>query len=383
MRLASLIAAVDELVADDPGGFVDRADIVELKRQVARLEAIDARATEAFDRGGDWTSAGARSSIQWLAAATNGDKKTLGRQRRLGRAMAKLPVAAEAWLAGTITADHVGLLAGARNPRTADDLADDEAMLVGQAKSLWFRQFEQAITYWRLIHDPDGSDGDHHENIEKRKLSYAQGMNGCWFGALTLDAISGEIFNNVLRAIEQDLFVEDWAEAKQRLGREPKIDDLSRTHLQRQADAVVEMARRAAAMPPDARKPDPLFSILVDYPTMHGLISELESGTVIPPSGLVPWLSTAEFERVTFDAASRVLDVGAHRRLFTGATRRALEVRDRTCYHPYCDVPSHQCQADHILEWSNGGPTTTANGRMACGFHNRSRNTRPPPDDEP
>ena len=204
--------------------------------------------------------------------------------------MGKLPTAAEAWLAGNLTGDHVSLLAGARSRRTADDLADDEAMLVSQAKSLWFRQFEQAIAYWLLVHDPDGSDGDHHENIEKRKLTYGRGLNGCWFGAFTFDAISGEIFDKMLRAIEQDLFMEDGAEAKGRLGREPKIEELCRTQVQRQADAVVEMARRAAAMPPDARKPDPLFTIVIDYPTIHGLISELESGTVIPPGSLIPWL---------------------------------------------------------------------------------------------
>lgn len=382
-----MISAVDELVAEDPAVFVDRAAIVELKRQVARLEAVDARATEAFDQGCDWARDGARSSIQWLAATTNANKKALSRQRRLGRAMRKLPVAAEAWLAGSLSGNHVALLAGARNPRTADNLADDEAMLVSQAKSLWFRQFEQAIRYWLLVHDPDGSNGDYHENVEKRKFSYGQGMHGCWFGALTFDAISGETFDKVFRSIEQDLFMEDWAEAKARLGRDPKVDELCRTQLQRQADALVEMARRADAMPPGARKPDPLFTVLIDYPTLHGLTSELESGTVIPPGSLIPWLSAAEFERVISDAAGRILDVGERRRLFTGATRRAIEVRDRQCYHPYCDVPSCQCQADHILEWAKGGPTVVANGRMACGFHNRSRNTRPPPpegdDDDP
>src|SRR5207248_5151712 len=162
-----------------------------------------------------------RSSIQWLAATTKANKKTLSRQRRLGRWMRTLLVAADAWLAGNLTGDHVGLLAGARNPRTAGDLADDEAMLVGQAKSLWFRQFEQAIGYWLVVHDPDGSNGEHHENVEKRKFSYTQGLHGCFFGAVTFDAISGESFNKVFRAIEQDLFVEDWAEAKRRLGREP------------------------------------------------------------------------------------------------------------------------------------------------------------------
>ena len=79
-----------------------------------------------------------------------------------------------------------------------------------------------------------------------------------------------------------------------------------------------------------------------------------------------------------FDGPRRVIDVGRQRRLFTGALRRAIEVRDRTCYHPSCDdeVPQRP-QVDHIHEASKGGPTTQDNGRMACDFHNKWRNNHP------
>ncbi|MDA8148855.1 MAG: HNH endonuclease signature motif containing protein, partial [Actinomycetota bacterium] len=58
---------------------------------------------------------------------------------------------------------------------------------------------------------------------------------------------------------------------------------------------------------------------------------------------------------------------------------RAIEVRDRTCSHPTCEVPAERCQVDHILPWSAGGATTQENGRLLCGFHNRLRNERPRP----
>lgn len=381
MGLGQLIAAIDELVAEDPAAFADRDAIVELHRQAARVEALVARAADAFDKGGDWAVDGAQTSVQWLAVTTHQDKATLSRHRRLGRAMRHLPVAADAWLAGNLSADHMTALAYARNPRTIEELADDEADLVGQAKTLWFSDFRQAIRYWLLVQDPDGSDGDHHHNIENRKLSCHQGLNGVWFGGFTLDAVGGDIFHTTLAGIEQDLFIDDWTQAKAALGRDPTIDELNRTPAQRRADALVEMAIRARAMPPGARRPDPLFTVLIDYPTLHGVISELETGTVIPPGSLVPWLTTAEFERIITDAASRPIDVSVHQRFFTGATRRAIEIRDRTCYHPYCDIGADRCQADHIIEWSKGGPTTVANGRLACGHHNRARNKPPPPDD--
>jgi hypothetical protein len=81
-----------------------------------------------------------------------------------------------------------------------------------------------------------------------------------------------------------------------------------------------------------------------------------------------------------FDSPSRVIDVGAARRLYTGATRRAVEVRDQHCYHPTCEEPADHCDIDHITPHAAGGPTTQDNGRAACGYHNRARHQPPPPD---
>ncbi len=78
-----------------------------------------------------------------------------------------------------------------------------------------------------------------------------------------------------------------------------------------------------------------------------------------------------------FDGPSRVVDVGAARRLFTGATRRAVEVTDQQCFHEMCDVPAEQCQIDHVEPWAAGRPPVTRNGRPACAHHNRERHRRP------
>jgi hypothetical protein len=63
-------------------------------------------------------------------------------------------------------------------------------------------------------------------------------------------------------------------------------------------------------------------------------------------------------------------------RLFTGATRRAVEVRDRECCDELCDVPAEHCQIDHVRPYAEGGLSTGANGRPACAFHNRARERR-------
>jgi 5-methylcytosine-specific restriction endonuclease McrA len=89
-------------------------------------------------------------------------------------------------------------------------------------------------------------------------------------------------------------------------------------------------------------------------------------------------LDEAYIERAVYRPDNRV-EVSETTRLFTGATRRAIELRDRQCTHPYCDLPASACQADHIIPYTEDGPTTQENGRLLCGFHNRLRNGRPPP----
>src|SRR5690606_31602111 len=128
-----------------------------------------------------------------------------------------------------------------------------------------------------------------------------------------------------------EMFEVDWAEAKARLGRQPTILELGRTPDQRRADALVEMATRARTAPKDGQRPRPLFTVIVGLETLKGPILELFNRTQITPGTAVPHLT--DVERIVFDTPSRVIDVGARRRFFRGGLRRALEIRDRTCFH--------------------------------------------------
>ncbi|MGH9278159.1 MAG: DUF222 domain-containing protein, partial [Acidimicrobiales bacterium] len=171
----------------------------------------------------------------------------------------------------------------------------------------------------------------------------------------------------------------DWAEARARVGEGVRATDLARTPAQRRADALVEMARRAGAVPEGARMPVPLVTVLVDYPTMGGRVCELAVGTVVSPGSVLRLLEKSWVERVVFDGPDRVMGVGVRRRFFDGATRRAIEVRDRECYSLFCEAPAQHCEVDHVQPWAAGGLTTQANGRLACGYHNRWRHRRAPP----
>lgn len=284
-----------------------------------------------------------------------------------------------AWLAGDIGEEQVARLVAARTPVTADAFARDEAWLVGKARELRYGPFVGMLAYWAQLADPEGADAEAEAQHRARRVHLSRTFAGAWALDGLLDPINGSAVAKVLAAIEDELFAADWAEARARMGERVRASHLGRTPAQRRADALVEMARRAAAVPDGARMPEPLFTVLVGYETFAGRICELADGTVVAPGALVGWLGQGWAERVVFDGPGRVTDVGVRRRIFTGATRRVVEVRDRECFHELCDVAAERCQIDHVQPWSAGGPTTQANGRVACGFHNRLREGSRPP----
>ena len=252
-------------------------------------------------------------------------------------------------------------------------------MLVTQAALLPFTSFERVVDYWKQLADPDGAEGDDEKRRGRRDVYLEQSFGGMWLGKITLDPISGAIVGGELERLEQEMFEADWAEAKERLGFEPAVADLSRTPGQRRADALVEMASRSQTAPLGGRRPAPLFSVTLDYELLRGRVCELADGTVVSPGALLPWLTEAYLERVVF-APGRRVEVSETARLFSGATRRAIELRDRECQHVMCDTRAASCQVDHIIPFRDGGPTVEENGRMLCGFHNRLRNGPAPPD---
>jgi hypothetical protein len=382
MDLGDLTDVIEQLQAIDVSEFADPETIVTLYRQQAQLDAVVTTATAAFESSGAWALSGARTVVQWLTVRCHISRARARRMVRRGRRLRGLPAFGRAWLDGDITVDQLDTVLSVATPATESALARDEKVLVDQAITLRPDRFVQAVQYWKQLADPDGTEADGEARRARRDVYLEPSFQGMFLGKMTLDPISGTIVAEELARLEQALFEADWAEAHQSLGRDPQVGDLARTPGQRRADALVEMATRSQVAPADGRRPAPLFTVLVGYETLHGRICELASGSVVAPGALVPWLDAAYLERVVF-APERRVEVSATARLFTGATRRAVELRDRECVHPYCDVTSSRCQVDHRVPHRVGGPTTQENGQLLCGHHNRQREKQPASDDEP
>jgi len=373
MGLDQLRDAIDSLFADGPAACADPDSVVGLQTELNRLNALVTMSTGAFDVEGAWATDGARTAAAWISTKCRLPQGQVRRRVSEARKLRHLPETARAFQEGSINSEHVRLITRLHKGATEEPLERDEGLLIKHAKQLRFSEFVRAVAYFDQLADPDGADACEEERRSQRDVYLGQSLDGMWFGGMTLDPISGTIVSRVLNRIEREFFAADWAEAKERLGREPKPHELTRSSAQRRADALVEMAIRAETAPADGRRPEPLFSVLVGLPKLLERMCQLENGSPIAPGALFPWMESAYFERAIFTPGNR-LEISIQSRLFTGATRRAIELRDRQCTHEFCEEPADTCQVDHIKMYSQGGLTTQENGRLLCAFHNRLRN---------
>ncbi|MEB4614609.1 HNH endonuclease signature motif containing protein, partial [Leucobacter sp. M11] len=60
---------------------------------------------------------------------------------------------------------------------------------------------------------------------------------------------------------------------------------------------------------------------------------------------------------------------GRTHRLFTKRQVLALRARDGGCRWPGCRTAPKDCEAHHIVPWSQGGATDLDNGVLLCRFH--------------
>ena len=384
--MRELRSVLAELAEVDPGELPD-LELAELVRSGlladSMLESFTTGVVGEADRRRLFRGEGASSCSTWVGAMT---RRPVGECRevvRRDRRLAHMSATASAFSRGQVAAAHVRHLMRAQHTN-ASGFGRDESMLVDHATTLRFDDFVRAIDYWCQLNDPDGVEADAVDRYQARAAHLSQTFEGTGVLDATFEPVGFALFAEALGRIERELWATDWADAKRRLGDGVSEADLGRTRPQRRYDALIEMARRATAAPPGARSPRPLITVVVDAPTLTGRICELSTGRVLTPGEVLPLLCDTDVERVVFDGASRVLDVGERQRFFTGATRRAVEVRDRRCTHPTCGVPAHRCDVDHIQPYSTGGLTTQTNGWLRCPHHHPGRRRRPPPnpDDE-
>lgn len=323
------------------------------------LEAARARVLARWDADRTWANNGSRSAAARLRHETKCAPTTASRLLRRARGLRHAPTTAQAFDAGRITADRADLLVRLNTSKRRERFTEAEADLVDMAARLDHHDLELAFAYWRNHADSEAPQPDPNDEPEPQsELFLGELLDGVLDVRGSLQALDAEVVQLEIERLADQLRADD-----RRHGRE-------RTPAQLRAAALVEMASRSASTPPGAKRPAPLITVLMGHSSFEHMC-QTASGRVITPKQVVPHLDAAMLETILFDGPHTVITV-SHKRTFTGALRRAIQVRDRRCRHPAgCDVPLHRTDVDHIVPHRKGGPTAQWNGRLECPPHNR------------
>lgn len=303
---------------------------------------------------------------QWLAAQLGVPVAVARDAYRSARRLRLLPLLTQAVVAGVITGWHALRVAGAcANVVRLRRMVEDQEFFIERAGELTGKEFDSALRHWTEVHFGEEIARKAAAADEGRHAHFSRTFDGHVVFSGGLDAVHGTEVLSAHRRIERELFAVDWKRAKDVHGDATRVEHLPRTAAQRRADAMVVMARRSEAARPNASARRPLVSVLVDFETLHGRVCELEDGTHISIDQALELVRRADIERAVWQSADRVA-VSEKARLFSGAERRAVELRDRYCTADGCEVPAEFTEVDHIVRYEDGGPTRQDNGWLRC-----------------
>jgi hypothetical protein len=273
-----------------------------------------------------------RSAAAWIERHVGVPAQTTRERLRVADRLAHLPVVAEAFASGRLCYSKVRAIAVAWSTDTADALARDEAMIVGRAAGLTVRDVVWLMGFWKTCAQPDGTPSDLDRQWEARRAYLSATLDGVHHLHAVLDAEGGGEVAAVLDDIDQGLWTADHHAA--RAATDGAVE-LIRSPAQRRADALVEMARRAATSEGGRRA----------RPLVRAVGGDHVAGGV-------------------------ALDLGEARNL-SGPLRHLVQARDRTCCFPGCTIRSPRCDVHHVVAHHDGGPTRLGNLLSLCAHHHR------------
>lgn len=235
--------------------------------------------------------------------------------------------------------------------------------------------------------DPDGVLPNAERQYAQRGVRMWLKPNGMWGINGDLTAESGSTVKAVMDAYTaprtkvrfvDDAETDDGGEAEDGAEAEAEADVDNRSLEQKRHDVLVALfkAHAASGDAPVAGGEAPrlvfhggieAFDAYVQGAEHRDRTLRIEhTGDLVPIETADRLLCEAVVQRAVVDERGHVLDLGREQRLFTKPQRMALAVQYAGCATPGCHMPVAWTEAHHVVWWSRGGPTDTANGILLC-----------------
>jgi hypothetical protein len=353
--VTALRAAVDDLgrVDLDKLDITDRKPLlVEMKRAQSKLEAHIGRATHAADAAGAFIGSGSRDTAEWLAKETGTSTQKNRNASSLGEAMSKSDALSDAISSGGLSSDKASMIIGA-----AGDEIVDHALLDAVA-DLPLNAVKPEVERWRAREHPDRDVDVAAAQRSRRYLHVTDQPDGMTRVDGLLDPEAGSILRSTLDGIMNDSF----------------NDGATRTRDQRRSDALTQLAHAATKGKIKGGRSNTKLLATVPFETITERAAErgiTHVGATLDPATVRKLACDASIHRVITGPGSSILDFGHETRLVSDNLFLALVARDQHCRWPDCTVRATWCDAHHIIEWTDGGPTTDENCALLCHHHHQ------------
>jgi Domain of unknown function (DUF222) len=352
METGLLNDAIDAL-EHSPFEHAIMAKFVCLDRLLASIVAD----LDTFDRDGMPVVCGSPSLKSWLKTAchrTGGEAGALARTVGLLRS---LPVTGEAFADGSLSKGHVEVIAANVSDRTIGLFAEVEPEMVARLADLSIADSTTVMKIWAShANQVADADGNSPADRETDQLYVSPMLNGRDKLDGQLEGENAKIFRAGLAACMAD----------------PVEGEPVKSFPQRQAEALVEMARRVLQTTTTTVRRSTDFTLLLNVdPEMSVVFAAYADGTIVPVDRLQRLLCDGVITPIVQGDKGQPLWMGRSVRTATDAQRRALVARDRGCAFPGCYRPAAWTEAHHVNEWEHDGLTDIDNMCLLCTTHHK------------
>ena len=323
----------------DPSGA--KLALYELRRLRGEIESIEAVLVGVLK-----TETG-RDTKAMLARGFGMSNGQARKAEQVADIVGRVPGAEDALAGGEVTGEHLRHLALVRDN-------DEAAELLALAPSRAPDEFAKTVLKFRIERDAKGM---RDRQQRTRSVRFFKADNGCVGMRIILPSLEGE---QVKAAINHECDAAWKAAHPDRAETIGGHDDEPRE--QRLADAFVAIVT-GTATGGAAR------TALIVTMQAETLEAQILGPGPIPTEDA---LKLADDPRTDVYAAIQATDgaimkFGRSRRFASPLQKLALALRDGgMCAKPGCPAPFHRCDADHIIEWDNGGLTDIENLRPLC-----------------
>ncbi len=324
-----------------------------------RCLASIVRDLSVFDQSAEWAIDGYKSLNSWLCHETRRSQGDAHRLLQLMRQLRSLPVTEEAFANGVLAASQALAIVANVNDKTIDLFADAEAQMVPLLAECTVDQTGRVMKEWaaRAKATVDADNGSDPEP-DTDHLHFSPLMDGRF-------QLDGQLSGDDAKVVEEGLnaclpgLVEG----------EPVLP-----YSQRQAAALVEMARRALQNVPSPARRSVEMTVLIDWQDyVNGGVAKYADGTMLAPDRVKRLLCDARLRFVVLGEHGEPLWMSRKVRSATPAQWQALVARDRHCAFPGCTQKPIRCEAHHIEEYDRDhGPTDIDNMALFCGHHHKT-----------